>query len=262
MASKRLPKKAGYYSYSNYNNGTIEAFSLFPKLPDEIRKQIWHLVLAHEPSRLVPVWKKTWRRGAEGLPEDCPPSEQKYLNKVPPPAALHVCHELRILALAKYSLVFRGQNQRCPVYIDPEADVVLLAGKPNFAPLSHHALFHVKHLAVPLVDVRLWTVTRDNLDPAFHHLLGLLHRFRQLESLAFMLHDGGCRYCSERKFDMERESLSYKKYTGWIKRELDLPASAIRAVTRDNADWHIPARIDTCLLIRGGKPACGYGRED
>lgn len=271
IASSRLPRKAAHHYNSS---GPLQTFHDFRYLKPKIRRQIWSYFLTFETMRLVPVWRKTWRRGTEGVTEDCDPKEEKFLSKLPPPASLHVCGELRSLALLKcvyrgdlkaitnlwnrYSLVFSGPAQKCPIYIDPDSDIVFLSGTPKF---ENSAIFSIKHLAVPLISIR-HIPTADQLDPCFLPTLKFLHLFTNLTSLGFIIHDGGCRYCSETRFDPVTEELTWARYNGPLVKELDVPDAPLSLVEEKWPKWTVPPHTVVAKLTRGGRIACGYGKED
>lgn len=244
-----------------------ETFHPFRDLPLDVRQRIWKYHISTTCRRFVPVWLKTWKRGTEGLQEECQPSERKYLSKVPPPAVLHICHDTRKLALEKYSLQFRGAAQKCPIYINPVVDVVYLSGEHLY---NEPALFGIRHLAIPLVSARVrgpGLTTRD-LDAGFFHAMRRVHLFRRLMTLTFLIHDGPCRFCSEKKFSAS-EMITAQRYDstlldgfdGAILQKLQIPYLPLQRVKASHPEWSMP-RVSIMVLVRDGQICCGFGQDD
>jgi hypothetical protein len=102
-------------------------FSLFPKLPPELRNKIWKLSLpgpriiriTHDPRNMATV--KIQEIGAGPSP-----FWRAKANAGPVPALLHVNKEARSFASKYYSLTFEKQTQGRPVYFDATRDTLHL----------------------------------------------------------------------------------------------------------------------------------------
>ncbi|CAH0059302.1 unnamed protein product [Clonostachys solani] len=81
----------------------------FPALPFQIREQIWELILSQ--SRVVII-----------LPHA---DTNRRKSTTGPPAIISVCQESRDYALKRFVNIFPGSSN--PVYVNPQADMVLLS---------------------------------------------------------------------------------------------------------------------------------------
>lgn len=95
-------------------------FTCFPKLPPEIRQNIWKHCI--EGLRIIEVyrfWRRARGQGGELIP--------RLMVKQAPSPILHVCLESRQVALKKYSLQLSISRQELAnTRIDPEADIICL----------------------------------------------------------------------------------------------------------------------------------------
>jgi hypothetical protein len=89
-------------------------FINFAKLPVELRIKIWRLLLPGP--RIVEVIHRVTDTGFKIRPG------------IPPPVLLHVCHEVRQIALKKYRMwLDNPQFNGCHIRIDPINDTILAA---------------------------------------------------------------------------------------------------------------------------------------
>jgi len=99
-------------------------FTLFPKLPPEIRLKIWRYITpgpriveiqyATEPKRLV-----------ESIPGTLRPVGPGWISKDPQPIVLHICQESRMEALKRYQLAL-GTYENL-IYVDFSVDILYFA---------------------------------------------------------------------------------------------------------------------------------------
>jgi len=141
---------------------SITKFELFPKLPPEIRLQIWSYL--HGP-RIVEL---SYRDGIFAC------------NKGPPPL-LQICQETKKEFLGDYTLQLKTADPKSPIFIDPAHDLVHLnnASDPFF-----DKLFGVSHLALDGV--------LDEQPSLLSEIWGEIHRFQGLETLTIVLHGRDC----------------------------------------------------------------------
>lgn len=94
----------------------LTTFTLFPRLPSELRLKIWGYIL-HQP-RLIKVItnRKHWRDPYASAGWTAP--------FTPTPVALHVCSESRSEALKTYELTFGSPFASPRVYIDYSIDTI------------------------------------------------------------------------------------------------------------------------------------------
>jgi hypothetical protein len=96
---------------------TLAKFTLFPKLPFELRRIIWRYSLPR-------------RRVVDVLSDD---KTGECKSPCPIPTALHVNSEARGVALESYELVFSTQKANAMVYFDFSVDALYI-GVGNFSP--------------------------------------------------------------------------------------------------------------------------------
>ena len=117
---------------------TLDTFTLFPRLPYELREHIWNYAV--QLPRVVPLIKqelldddfKKYHEGPFNYGEGpynygltgSKTSDWTTITK--PPAVLSCCHESRIQALKYYELCFSLQMVT-PIYFSPANDSVLFA---------------------------------------------------------------------------------------------------------------------------------------
>jgi hypothetical protein len=144
----------------------LNQFTLFPKLPNELRMRIWKEA-CFEP-RIVEV-------DISAYPAEGPAStaNRNYTTRTPTPAVLHVCSEARQIGLEHYNRIFRRPfyfNIKDPkehiIYANFEQDTILLSlgqqqiGSQNFSLLrlgmiEQNALYpgtlcRIKRIAIPI----------------------------------------------------------------------------------------------------------------
>jgi hypothetical protein len=106
---KDLTKRLDQFCVHSQSN----EFHLFPKLPPELRRKIWHYGL---PGPRVMSFDFV-QRSRQSMPH----FEANY----GPPPLLHVCHESREVALESYELIFRSRgSSRPPFYFDLKRDTL------------------------------------------------------------------------------------------------------------------------------------------
>lgn len=239
---------------------TVIRFEFFPDLPDKVRERVWRIVLGRVESRVVPIWYKDWRRGPLGIAESCLVEEERFMNMVPPPEWLYLCHDIRKLALDKYSLVLSGPAQKCPLYVDPLNDVLYFSGKYDFG--LRDPIFNIRHLAFPVIESTIAkdVVERTDLDPCFMHILTKLHLFKNLRSLGFVLHLGPCRTCTLEVPDLDAE-WDGLPYRGPLLTKLGLPFHALNAVKKAHPEFEAPPVLSVVRLVKDKLFGCGYGHQ-
>jgi hypothetical protein len=111
----------------NQSEATEASFAFFPKLPIEIRQQIWKLNMpgprivniSHDPEGMRIVELDQTESGRN-------PFWKAKANAGPVPALLHVNDEARSLLLKHYTLCFEKQTQGHPIYFDVARDTLCL----------------------------------------------------------------------------------------------------------------------------------------
>lgn len=112
----------------------LESFTLFPKLPLELRDMVWALTFT---KRRVHIHTNcTW------LPEHC----IQFKSNTRPPAIFHTNTESRAIGLKSYIVLLRHRKEKayslpprekerkhCPIYFHPEFDTVVL---PDIIPME------------------------------------------------------------------------------------------------------------------------------
>ena len=105
------------------------SFTLFPRLPTELRLKIWHLAM---PGPRTITLQYKFRRRARL--ESALPYTASWTSKDLNPAALQVCHESRYEALEIYEQAFG--THACSgrkVYFDFEQDTLKFGGEENYS---------------------------------------------------------------------------------------------------------------------------------
>jgi hypothetical protein len=123
------------------------SFSLFPKLPIEIRLKIWGDA---KEIRIVETWWITQSLGPQTRIQPSDPHRRTVPNKgtASPPALLHVSRESRSEALKSYTLIgTHGDLSRQP-YFDLQADTLFL--RDQEAIYFHDLSLNIRHLALEL----------------------------------------------------------------------------------------------------------------
>jgi hypothetical protein len=95
-------------------------FTLFPKLPSELRLKIWRL--AAPGPRTVPVEYRMKYDTFEGKRVS---TFSGWRSSDPVPVILHICHEARDEALKSYQPAFGSYFQQPKIYINFDIDTVL-----------------------------------------------------------------------------------------------------------------------------------------
>ncbi len=109
----------------------LDRFTLFPKLPIEVRIQIWKEVMPGP--RVLPAWlvstkgtKTLDHTEVLNLANDSDHRLAKMLIHHPPPTALSICQESREEALKRYSWTPDTINCFSPDRVDPVEDIVYI----------------------------------------------------------------------------------------------------------------------------------------
>lgn len=102
-------------------DGLPLTFNLFPNLPVELQRKIWHQTLPGP--RIIQVHRHDGRYGRDGA---------FCFNGARPPAALHTCRTSREVACSVFEIVFTHDNISTnkplpPIYIDFAHDTIHLA---------------------------------------------------------------------------------------------------------------------------------------
>jgi hypothetical protein len=123
------------------------SFSLFLKLPIEIRLKIWRDA---KESRIIEVWWTTQNLDPQVIIQPSDPHRRTVPNKgsASPPALLHVSRESRSEALKSYSLIGARGDLSCQPYFDLQADTLFL--KDQEAIYFHDLILNIRHLALEL----------------------------------------------------------------------------------------------------------------
>ena len=144
----------------------LDQFTLFPKLPPELRRKIWKEA-CFEP-RIVEVDISIYPTILTALSVDC-----DYETQTPTPAILHVCSESRQIGLKHYDRIFRRASffnakdlKEHIIYVNFEQDTVHLSlGQQQVEGREIHALMaaliqqnvtfpealrRIKRLAIPM----------------------------------------------------------------------------------------------------------------
>ncbi|KUJ23803.1 uncharacterized protein LY89DRAFT_776044 [Mollisia scopiformis] len=131
----------------------FDRFTLFPKLPPELRLKIWKEAMPD--SRVVPLWPKNdLRTDLSELAKGGESQVPKMLVHCPPPVILQVCRESRIEALKTFS--WRPDTTSFISYhrADPAKDILYFVVAPDFREFGDFvhlftpgALGKIKHLA-------------------------------------------------------------------------------------------------------------------
>ena len=106
------------YFPSKTPRNTLAKFTLFPKLPFELRHIIWRYNLPR-------------RRGVEVLYDDM---TGECASPCSIPMALHVNSDARGAALESYELVFSAQKANAMVYFDSSVDALYIGGEISLGP--------------------------------------------------------------------------------------------------------------------------------
>ena len=100
-------------------------FTLFPRLPKELQLLVWSF--AESKAQTISVSTKCKRE--QDTPDELACSRNNslcfHISGYSPPVLLHVCYDLRVVALKSYCLAFREQFAR-PIYMNFEKDSLLL----------------------------------------------------------------------------------------------------------------------------------------
>lgn len=177
-----IPTIAALYHFLNLSSKP--KFTLFPKLPAEIRLMIWKAALPGP--RLVDVnfqFEDSEFAFGSNLASCASPT--------PPPTLLSVCHESRTEALKHYSLCFAVGSEEVGVFCDLKIDTLfisccypvddILSCLNLSGSLAGPAFQGLQHLAVGLHPGMRY------VDPVDH--LFLMEQLRGLETFTFVLHD-------------------------------------------------------------------------
>jgi hypothetical protein len=113
---------------------TSSTFTLFPKLPVELRLQIWELALLG--SRIIAI-KSKFEDGSPTNPEALGMQPEYRVSSSPQPALLHTTSESRPVPLKHYEETLRDTLMNGPVYFDFKIDTLYLAGPGNNSSSSH-----------------------------------------------------------------------------------------------------------------------------
>jgi len=136
----------------------LESFTCSPKLPADIRLQIWEV--AHEP-RSVDIWVCTTQdknRNEESRRQ----AQYCFITSQPPPARLHVNRESRDIGLQFYRLDFGtlggGSNPRCSprIYVNFKNDIICPLGVYQTASRDDFCSRPIRHLAINVYEQRAY----------------------------------------------------------------------------------------------------------
>jgi hypothetical protein len=229
---------------------SITKFELFPKLPPEMRLEIWSYV--HPGPRIVELrWKQLKRTKKWG-----------YACNKSPPLLLHICQETRKEALKSYTFQLKSDRQRYPIFIDPLRDLLYVNGTSQVSP----KLFRVRHLAVEgcvglsSLEGRIW------ID---------ISAFKCLETLTIVLHGRNCnvnRHFSrntDQRLSFASSYIGDVGVAGEFEDDLKLGPSENRSIDREerdgnkvldrmkeeNSDWKKP-RLRVAGLGVGQRRCC------
>jgi hypothetical protein len=142
---------------------------------------------------------------------------------------------------------------------------VYLSGEPLY---EEPLLLTIRHLAVPLLDIRVPEPAQEDLDMGFFHTMQRLHLFKGLKSLTFIVHDGPCCHCSEQEFPQTEmmvpknlRSVPKLQFDEKALEKLDVPKLPVQVAKARHPEWRVP-KVAVRVLTRGGEICCGFGRED
>jgi len=115
-------------------DGLLITFNLFPQLPVELQRKIWHYTLPGP--RIIRVHRHTDRDGAF------------CFDNARPPAALHTCQTSREVACSVFETAFIHDNTNTdkaltPIYIDFAHDTIYLATPCDLLTAPYEALARI-----------------------------------------------------------------------------------------------------------------------
>jgi hypothetical protein len=219
-------------------------FSLFPKLPAELRLKIWKLALPGP--RIVEVYYDRAKH----------PWDENFIRfNTPPPAALHANWESRRVALEKYWLRLGTEEIKgCFAQIDPTEDTVFIPFNSfmklqqrliNGKAWSKEAKESVRSLAI---DARSWK--------RLYGPEGFVY-FENLEKFTIVINDSAnCQ--SKEKWRMPDTDLSLMDVQDEVE-AYDYYLSVESQMEFDNGhygrQWKLPT-IEVKVAARGGKKCC------
>jgi hypothetical protein len=164
-------------------------FIRFPKLPGELRQEIWILALPGPRDILIRLDPQDMRAlDVSDMKEDEHPYYRAKAYAGPVPAHLHVNQESRAIAKIYYELGFKGQTRGRPIYVDFKIDTICFFDKH-----ATHA-FYGRNLN------RNWKNTEEDLEymrsaeakiqsliirgwDLFYHVMEIDSKFRRFTNL-------------------------------------------------------------------------------
>ena len=179
-------------------------FTLFPKLPLELRLQIWEFALPQP--RVIEAYP---HRDDNGQLLDNYASCRAIV--VAPPAILHTNRESRILAQRTYTLAFNGPFRE-PIYFDFQRDTLLIQRWMSEF-IRTEDVPKLRHLEIKAC--KMWLCWRL-VEQRFHSLL--FDKFCYLETLCILTHPDNYRYSNlvndvENELEMELSDVRKERYS-------------------------------------------------
>jgi len=169
--------------HEQVRGSTAPTFHLFPRLPYEIRIQIWHLSVILSSPRVIELRQSPKSgRGRRFSPT------ARVGTHLKPPAALSVCHESREAVESRYIL----HTEHVNLFLNPEVDVLYIGEHTSVKCLRdlifyspREELGRVKRLVVQRDKLGILSENVVGLDsypgrgckPVYHHFTGLEELF-------------------------------------------------------------------------------------
>lgn len=242
-------------------------FTYFPKLPVELRLQIWKHTLPGP--RVIDV-------NVDYVSPFHPKNHEKDFIQLncSPPVVLHICQESREVALNMYTLRLNTTSAPSPAPLDPETDNISL--RWSFEDVDNFNFFGGAHFLEEGVrgkirrfamEIDVWisamNFARGNDEARYNELLDSLVQFTSLEEFIIVLHQTGCRDnftgrdSAQVKFVDPELGILVDRANEDVLEDLDELAKDVR---KRHHNWRAP-KFKLVSMTRGGILCCKAGEE-
>jgi hypothetical protein len=239
---------------------SLNEFTLFPKLPVELRLKIWRAALPGP--RIIEAYYDY----EESVNGDI--SDGVIRTNQPPPVLLSVCHESREETLRKYITICKPENFRevehCHLLMGPSKDTLFIPYANSN--LSEHYLqatlvwgdFYSEEA---LDKIRYFAIDTDVWDQYAHGHAECISKFRKLVELTLIDHEGGWLDIeSHDAWRMSDTDIDFVEPTdfylpGLFSERTTQVQALFRKVKQISPDWHEPT-LQVKTIARGGKRCC------
>jgi hypothetical protein len=226
----------------------LEAFNFFPKLPPELRLNIYGMLLPQP--RIVKITNPDGKtRRVQNRLGYSPDHYYTFVvaAKMEIPVLLHICQESKWFAQKFYKPLFESQIGHC-IYLDPAVDTLYLEdrdvaiglyGSPwNFHKFSDALEFEAHEMST-VEDTIKHLILGDNWtrgDACFHNnpsipLFPKLGKFKKIRSVALIRMRWNPRVSAETQEHFERN---------WIAEGSQLPAPILKAIDESDLNLEPP----------------------